>query len=175
MAAPVLLVAVGNESRGDDALGPLLLRGLGAWLTASGRPEYFELLEEFQLQIENAIDLQHRQLVLFIDAGMDTPAPYSFYRLQPDEDASLYSHALSPQALLKVYQQLYQTPSPAVFVLCVRGERYELGEGLTPLATERLGNALDFGKQLLVEPEINAWNQLSEAHDGIVLPNDLSA
>ena len=103
-----MLVAVGNESRGDDALGPLLLRGLGAWLTASGRPEYFELLEEFQLQIENAIDLQHRQLVLFIDAGMDTPAPYSFYRLQPDEDASLYSHALVDEGISKGHMILHE-------------------------------------------------------------------
>ena len=54
MEAPVLIFAVGNESRGDDALGPLLLRELDAWLTASKSSEQFELLEDFQLQIEHA-------------------------------------------------------------------------------------------------------------------------
>ena len=157
---PVLIFAVGNESRGDDALGPLLLRALESWLTSSGQPERFELLEEFQLQIEHAIDLQERQLLLFIDAGMDTPDPYAFYRLQPSDQSVLYSHALAPEALLKVYQQLYQSPPPPAFVLCVRGEHYELGEGLSPDASQRLQLALDFGRRLLAEPEPDAWSRL---------------
>ena len=34
MTAPILVMAVGNESRGDDALGPLLARRLETWLTS---------------------------------------------------------------------------------------------------------------------------------------------
>ena len=74
MTAPVLVFAVGNESRGDDALGPQLLRALEAWLRVGDETDQFELLEEFQLQIEHAMDMQNRQLVLFIDAGMDKRA-----------------------------------------------------------------------------------------------------
>ena len=85
--APILVFAVGNESRGDDALGPLLLRELQAWLTETGLADDFELLEEFQLQVEHAMDMKDRRLVLFIDAGLDTPAPYSFYRAQENQRA----------------------------------------------------------------------------------------
>ncbi len=70
MVAPTLIFAVGNESRGDDALGPLLLRQLESWLAAEDHAEQFELLEEFQLQVEHAMDMKDRKLVLFIDAGM---------------------------------------------------------------------------------------------------------
>ena len=76
MPAPVVVFAVGNRSRGDDALGPLLLERLAAVLDAEGRGSRFELIDDFQLQIEHALDLAGRRLALFIDAGTGTPAPF---------------------------------------------------------------------------------------------------
>lgn len=173
MVAPVLIFAIGNESRGDDALGPLLLRKLDGWLKGlvnveistpsltlplHGGGEFFELLEDFQLQVEHAMDMKDRRLVLFIDAGMDTGAPFSFYRAQKNAEPVLYSHALAPEALLNVYAQFYQEAPPDVFILCVCGERFELGEGLSPQAVERLALAFEFGKKLLHTPEVAAWD-----------------
>ena len=65
-------------SRGDDGLGPLLLARIAeaGWDNA-------ELIEDFQLQIEHALDLQGADLALFIDAGKDTPAPFSFREIFP--------------------------------------------------------------------------------------------
>jgi len=70
--APVLVLAVGNPSRGDDALGP----ELAARLEAAALPGV-EVIVEFQLQVENALDLVGRERVIFIDAGTGTPAPRS--------------------------------------------------------------------------------------------------
>lgn len=158
MVAPVLLFAIGNESRGDDALGPLLLRELETWLAVTGYSGQIELQEDFQLQVEHALDMQGRQLVLFIDAGMATAAPYAFYRVQANASPVLYSHALAPEVLLNVYAQFYQEKPPAVFVLCIRGERFELGEELAPQAQAHLAAALAFGKTLLQKPQLAAWN-----------------
>lgn len=158
MVAPVLIFAIGNESRGDDALGPLLLHELDAWLKANGLSDQFELLEDFQLQVEHAMDMQGRQLVLFIDAGMDTRAPFDFYRAQTSDTPVLYSHALAPEALLKVYAQFYQESPPDVFILCICGERFELGKGLSAQAVERLTLAFEFGQKLLHAPEVAAWD-----------------
>ncbi len=160
MPAPVLIFAVGNESRGDDGLGPLLLRELQAYLHVQGDADGFELLEEFQLQIEHAMDMQGRRLVLFIDAGMDTPAPFSFQRLEMNEEPVLYSHALEPQALLQVYRQFYQQMPPDVYVLCIRGERFELGEALSVNAVARKDMAFEFCKKLLREPDVGYWKSL---------------
>ncbi|OYV17425.1 MAG: HoxW protein, partial [Methylococcaceae bacterium NSP1-2] len=53
----ILLLGYGNPSRGDDALGVLLLEQLPiACLQA------VELLTNFQLQIEHALDLKQWQL-----------------------------------------------------------------------------------------------------------------
>ncbi|NOT68477.1 MAG: hydrogenase maturation protease [Methylophilaceae bacterium] len=160
MVAPILIVAVGNESRGDDALGPLLLRKLNDELANKDDADQFELLEEFQLQVEHAMDMHGRQLVLFIDAGMNTQDPFAFYRAQPSDSAVLYSHALAPEALLQVYMQLYQEVPPEVFVLCIRGEQFELGEELTPQAVERLALAFEFSKKLLQERVVTGWKNL---------------
>lgn len=164
MTVPILIFGIGNESRGDDALGSLLLRELDAWLASKGLSHQFELLEELQLQIEHAMDMKDRRLVLFMDAGMDAPeiknpAPFTFYRPKMSEEPVLYSHALAPEALLKVYQQFYHEASPDVFILCIRGEQFELGEPLTLQAEANLAAALEFSRQLLLEPEAVSWDQ----------------
>ena len=151
---PILIFAIGNESRGDDALAPLLLRALETELNA--RASQFECLEEFQLQIEHVMDMQGRAAVLFVDAGMNTPAPFAFYRVQADDAAMLYSHALTPAALLKVYAQCESTPPPAAFVLCIKGESFELGEPLSAQATENLAAAQVF-LQTLLAVEVDDW------------------
>jgi hypothetical protein len=43
MTAPILVFAVGNESRGDDALAPLLLRDLAGSAEAAGQVDLIEL------------------------------------------------------------------------------------------------------------------------------------
>lgn len=153
MVSPILIIAIGNESRGDDAIAPLLLRRL----EAEGCAEKVELLEDFQLQVEHAADMAERELVLFIDAGMNTPAPYSFYRAHPADNRTLFSHALTPEAVLSTYRQVYQQPPPPAFVLCIRGEQFELGTPHSPEAATRMELALTFLQELLQKPELAAW------------------
>ena len=157
MVAPVLIFAVGNESRGDDALAPLLLRRLDAWLQKEKRSADFELIEDFQLQVEHAMDMAGRRLVLFIDAGMDTPEPYAFYRAQLKNTCTPYSHALAPEAVLSVYPQIYQKDPPPAFILCIRGEQFELGSPLSQVAESRLDSAMDFLQRLLQEADAAVW------------------
>jgi len=88
---------------------------------------------------------------LFLDAGKDTPAPFAFSRLAPKRDATHSTHALSPEAVLDVYVQVRGEAPPPAFALCVRGERFELGEGLSPDGVERLELAWDFVKTLMAE------------------------
>jgi hydrogenase maturation protease len=155
--APVLLLAIGNESRGDDGLGPLLLRRLGAWLDAEGLAGKVELIEEFQLQIENTLDLKGRELVLFIDAGKDTPAPYTFYKAVNKRLEGHTTHAVAPETLLGVYAMVHGEEPPPAFILCIRGEQFELGEPLSTLAQQRLDEACEFSCGLLENASLQDW------------------
>jgi hydrogenase maturation protease len=161
MPAPVLVFAIGNESRGDDAIAPLLLHRLAAWLDVENIAERFELLEDFQLQVEHATDMVGRELVLFIDAGMDTPAPYNFYRAQSNDNRTLFSHAITPEAVLSTYQQVYQQPPPPAFVLCIRGEQFGLGEPPSPEAEQRIELAIGFLQELMRKAKKSSWESAS--------------
>lgn len=157
MTAPVVVFAVGNPSRGDDAIGPELCGRLEGWLANEGLSGQFELIEDFQLQIEHALDLQGRQLALFIDAGANTPGPFTFQRIAPATGAAYTTHELPPEAVLQVFVQTENAEPPPAFVLCVRGEQFELGEPLSAAASKHLEAAMAQLAQLCRNPSLAAW------------------
>jgi len=138
MTAPILIFAIGNESRGDDALAPLLLRRL----QAQPRPDV-ELIEEYQLQVEHVTDLSGRQAVLFIDADVSCAAPFHFSEISAAHDSSYTSHAMTPSALLHAYLQVYGEEAPSSYLLRIRGYAFELGEGLSDEAAANLDSATE--------------------------------
>jgi len=162
MPGRVIVFAVGNRSRGDDALGPLLLERLSAWLDAEGAANNFEVIDDFQLQIEHALDLAGRPLALFIDAGVAMSAPYTFLPLAPGASIATHStHALPPAAVLAVFREVAQVEPPPSFVLCVRGESFELGDGLSAGAHGNLEAAWLLLRELCRRPVASAWHGLA--------------
>jgi len=77
-AALVLVIGNGNPSRGDDAIGPLAIERL----EGLSLPE-IELLTNFQLQVEYALDLVGREEVIFTDASVSGPGLFSFEPVLP--------------------------------------------------------------------------------------------
>lgn len=150
----VVVLGWGNASRGDDGLGPLLL----ARVEALGRPNV-RAIEDFQLQLEHALDLDGADLVLFLDAGKGTPAPFSFYETHPRLGLTHTSHAMAPEAVLDVHTRVLGRTPPPAFVLAIRGEDFELGTGLGEVATERLELAWDFLRPLIEAPGPTRWRE----------------
>ena len=162
MSAGVLVIAVGNRSRGDDAIGPLLLDRLAAWLAEGDRGGDFELIEDFQLQIEHALDLAGRRLVLFIDAGTGTAAPFAFDAVAAAVPAPGHStHALVPSAVLGVFRQIQGQDPPPSFVLCVRGDAFELGADLSVAAQGHVDAAWRQLTALCERPIAVHWREVA--------------
>ena len=138
---PALVFAWGNPSRGDDALGPALLAMLETAQRERGEFAHVELLSDYQLQVEHALDLQGRERVLFIDASVSAQAPCELCQLQPEQDTSYTTHTMSPAAVLAVYEQINDQPPPPAWLLSIRGYEFELGELLTAQARLNLGES----------------------------------
>jgi hydrogenase maturation protease len=155
--APVVVFACGNPSRGDDALGPLLLDRLQDWLDTEGLADTFELIGDFQLQIEHALDLAGRRLALFIDAGHGTAAPFVFREAVAVDTPGHSTHALPPESVLAVLPRVSDEAPPSAFVLCVRGEEFELGEGLSLAASDYADAAFNLLQQLCGNPKVDVW------------------
>jgi hydrogenase maturation protease len=161
--APLVVLAWGNPGRGDDALGPLLASRLAA--LPAGPQGHFELVEDFQLQVEHAMDLRGRRLALFIDAAAGLPGPYSFTRLAVRMQATHSTHALAPESVLAVAAEVLGEAPPSAFLLAVGGERFGLGEPLSGVAQANLEAAWRFLGALLERPEATAWQALATAGD----------
>jgi hydrogenase maturation protease len=156
-AKPVLIFGYGNLSRGDDALGPLLLE----MIERSPKPvlDSIEILSDFQLQIEHALDLENRDLVLFVDASVVGDNAFDFTELKPARDDSYTTHAMSPASVLAVYQSIKKQAPPPCFLLSIKGEAFELGEGLSLAAERHLALACSFAEKLLADLDVSAWRQ----------------
>ena len=144
MTAPLLVFGWGNPSRGDDALGPLLIERIAA-LQLPG----VECLTDFQLQVEHALDLENRRRILFVDASVDAAAPFAVTPIEAARDASFTTHAMTPEALMQVYVELHDEAPPPCTLLAIRGERFELGEELSPAAAGHLDAALAWARTWL--------------------------
>jgi hydrogenase maturation protease len=134
---PVLIIGIGNPSRGDDALGPLCIEHLEGLGLAD-----VELLTDFQLQVEFALDLAERREVVFVDAAVSGPEPYEFRPVGQDSGPSHTSHAISPEAVLAACGRVGVAPPASAHVLGIRGYGFELGEEVTPQAMANLDAAV---------------------------------
>ena len=149
---PVLIFTWGNPSRGDDAIGPFLHDRLQAADLAG-----VDLLTDFQLQIEHALDLENRERMLFVDASASAQAPFEFCELQPDRDSSYTTHAMSPCALLSVFTQVNGQQPPPAFMLSVRGYEFGLGLPISEAAKRNTEMAYSFIIDLLKTESSEDW------------------
>ena len=152
MTAPTLVFAWGNPSRGDDALGPLF--GEHFETLAARHPEWgdIEVLTDFQLQVEHALDLQLRQRVLFVDASASAQSACTLTRITAAKDVSFTTHAISPQSVMQVYAELEECEPPPCWLLAIRGETFELGEPLSANALQHLHAALGMAAEWISLP-----------------------
>jgi len=136
--APMLIIAVGNRSRGDDAIGPLLLEQLQQ---AEALNTDVEFIEDFQLQIEHALDLKNRFGVLFIDAALpDVVDGVSLVPIASNQDVLLTSHCLRAEAVLHVSKKVNGNEPPS-WQLAIEGQHFELGEEVSSAGQKHMHQA----------------------------------
>ena len=163
MVAPLLVIAIGNESRGDDALAPLLVRDLEGWARAAGLDGRVELIEDYQLQVEHVTDLQGRDAVLFVDADASCIEPFHFSEIAAEKDSSYTSHVMTPFALLHTYRHVYGTDAPPAFLLRIRGYDFELGNPLSDKAVANLEVVTKWMRELCIDDNLQSWRRLVDA------------
>jgi hydrogenase maturation protease len=140
--AHILVLAWGNPSRGDDALGPAFIDRVKRDL--KGTIHTIDYVTDFQLQPEHATDLRGRDAVLFVDASATAPGPFTFSAVVPARDPSFTTHAMSPAALLAAYHGAFHADPPPSYTLAIRGEHFVLGEPMSAAAGRNLDAAVAF-------------------------------
>jgi len=141
----IIVYGFGNPGRQDDGLGPFLIEKLEAE-SISG----IVVDSNYQLNIEDAYDISQGKAVIFVDASIDCKEPFSFEKLTAAQEIRFTTHAISPQSVLALCQDLYDRDVPA-YILAIRGYEWEFSEPMTRKAEKNLDEAFIFIKKKLAE------------------------
>jgi hydrogenase maturation protease len=135
----VLVIGYGNPGRLDDGLGPRLVEAL-----AGQAPAHVTTFADYSLQVEHAAAVAEHDVVVFADAAVGGPAPFSFERIEPRSGADFTTHSVSPTALLALAGEHFGK-WPTGYVLGIRGCDFdEFGERLSATAIANLAAASAF-------------------------------
>ena len=132
----ILVLGYGNPGRQDDGLGPAVAAGIDrlGWSNITAYDNY-------QLNIEDALEVAGHDVVWFVDAAKAGPAPYHVRALSAALSIGFTSHSVRPEAILAIARQYYGK-SPQAFLLAIRGYQFEFVEELTAGAADNLRVAL---------------------------------
>ena len=121
--AHTLVLGWGNPGRGDDGLGPEFVR-LVSGLDLPG----VVADSDYQLQVEDAVDIARFPRVLFVDADRQGPGPFRVDRLRPrDRSLSFSTPSVAPAAVLALSRDLFAT-EPEAWILGIRGYEFDAFE-----------------------------------------------
>jgi hydrogenase maturation protease len=103
----------------------------------------------YQLMVEDAEACARHDVVVFADAALHGPEPFSFRPLEPKAQLSFSSHSVDPRAVLALAEELFEA-HPEGYMLGIRGYEFnEFKEALSERAAANLAAALTFIETVL--------------------------
>ena len=135
-----ILIGIGNDGRGDDALG---------WLFANQFSDNsgLEVVYRYQLQIEDAELIGQYDCVIFVDASLqEIETGFYFQECQPLASVHFSTHRIAPATVLWLAREVYQAATVG-YVLAIQGYEWGLGQGLSLAAGQNLEKALGYFRQ----------------------------
>jgi len=127
-SARILVIGYGNPGRQDDGLGP----AAAAAIEKLGWPNV-TTSDNYQLVIEDAVQIADHDAVWFVDATRDGDTPCAVRRLSPAFDITFTSHLLKPETLLAIASQQFGK-CPEAHLVSIRGYEFDFLEGLSDRA-----------------------------------------
>lgn len=122
--AKALVIGLGNELRGDDALGRIAARKL----RDAVRTSEIQVIDQTAPTPELAAPIAESELVVFLDASVDGPIDEVVtQRLREPDSTQPMTHRCDPQALVVLARSLYGHAPPA-FSVTFRGRSFDFGD-----------------------------------------------
>lgn len=163
MNKPILIYGYGNPGRQDDGLGPAIIDRIEA--DAELRA-LVDTESNYQLNVEDALDVVGRTAVIFVDATLSGDGPFAFYGIEPSAEITFTTHSMSPESVMALANDLYQAETPG-YVLAIKGHEWDFVEGLSAAARQNLDEAYRFlaeaVRRILAEGRIEA-NPVVKTH-----------
>lgn len=138
-SSKVILIGYGNPGRLDDGLGPALIARI-----EKSPLKGLALDADYQLNVENAMDISRYDIVIFADASLEGEKPFYFNEIEPSPPMSFSSHSISPESVLYMARTAFNAKTKG-YVLGIRGYEFDgFGEKLSEGAEKNLDKAFNF-------------------------------
>lgn len=134
-----LVIGYGNPLRTDDAIGQRIAQIMEHRLSH----EAVKVTITYQLTPELVEHICDSTLVVFIDAHVGaTPGRIVWEFVEPHPEAELFTHNVSPGALLDAAHKLYGV-NPSGILISITGADFEYGSDLSPELRRMLPSIAD--------------------------------
>ncbi len=143
----ILIYGYGNPGRQDDGLGPRLVERIEQQQSDNKLFQNVDTDSNYQLNIEDADNINQYDIVIFVDASVSAEPPFEFTGIKPSKDIELSTHAVSPQSVLARCEDIHGA-YPKTYLLAIRGHEWEMmietlseqAKGYLDAAFEKLQN-----------------------------------
>ncbi len=146
-SSQILIYGIGNPSRQDDSLGILFAESMQVWAESEGL-SYISVDFNYQLNIEDALNISEKDLVIFADASVEAIDDFSFRPIRASKSIICSSHSMEPESVLALCNELFGK-KPTSYLLTIKGYSWEMSAKPTEKAIENLGAALRHVKAFL--------------------------
>jgi len=139
MKKNILIICIGNEIRSDDGVAIHLARELEKLKF----PE-IEVITTHQLIPELADTISQFDLVIFVDASVETNKNIKLIKIEKNENQSEIStfHSLSPETLVHLSEKIFNK-NPEAYILKIPANNFEFGTELHPQTKQKMFEAID--------------------------------
>ena len=147
----ILLYGYGNPGRQDDGVGNVFVDYMEEWIKKQGL-EGFSFDSNYQLNIEDALEISTQDVVIFTDASIEEIEDFCVSKVDANTKVTFTTHAASPGYVVDLCKKMYKK-APPTYLLHIKGYEWELGEGLTERAQKNLDKAIKYFEKLFLNPE----------------------
>lgn len=153
----ILIYGYGNPGKQDDGLGILLSEKIDAWIKEANI-SFVKVDYNYQLNIEDTVEIAEKDMVIFVDASKEEINDYCLTKVKPSDRPEFTTHKVSPSYLLNLCKVFYNK-SPDVYLLHIKGYKWEFMEEITEKAKKNLKKAYDFLIDFIIKNNSSVKNR----------------
>lgn len=143
-----MIYGYGNPGRQDDGLGISVVERIEKWIRKH-KLDFVKTDCNYQLNIEDAAEIADKELVIFVDATKEDINDFLITTVEPSNKIQFTSHSISPSYLLNLCNVIYNK-SPDVYLLHIKGYKWEFMETMTEEARRNLDKSYNFLKKFIM-------------------------
>jgi hydrogenase maturation protease len=145
----ILIYGYGNPGRQDDGLGVFLVEKIEEWIKQDNIKNVVTD-SNYQLNIEDAYNLDKFRTVIFIDASKEAIDDFEFSTILPTQKPQFTMHSVSPDYIIGLCEKIYGS-HPNAFLLHIKGYEWEFMAEPSSLAKNNLELAYRFLVQKIIQ------------------------